>query len=84
MWGAIRRAVENGRTVLMTTHVMEEAQRLADKVIIIDRGRVVVGGEPRKPLRVYPIVIGSFDYFREFLVKKRGWHSMLVHYALDI
>jgi len=37
-----------GRTVLLTTHYIEEAERLADRVAIIDRGRLVAIGTPRE------------------------------------
>jgi ABC-2 type transport system ATP-binding protein len=47
---AIRRAVrelrDRGVAVLLTTHEMEEAERLADRVVIIDRGAVVAMGSP--------------------------------------
>jgi len=36
-----------GRTVLLTTHYMDEAERLCDRVAIVDRGRVIALGTPR-------------------------------------
>src|SRR5213075_146858 len=41
IWGLVRGIRERGKTVFMTTHLMEEAERLCDRVAIIDRGRVV-------------------------------------------
>ncbi len=47
MWAEIARlAREDGLTVLLTTHYLEEADRLADRLVIIDRGRVVADGTP--------------------------------------
>ncbi|WP_329341130.1 ATP-binding cassette domain-containing protein [Streptomyces sp. NBC_00663] len=47
MWDEIGRlAGEEGLTILLTTHYLEEADRLADRVAIVDRGRVVVEGTP--------------------------------------
>ncbi|MGW2620357.1 ATP-binding cassette domain-containing protein [Streptomyces sp. NPDC001500] len=47
MWDEIGRlAAEEGLTILLTTHYLEEADRLAERVAIVDRGRVVVTGTP--------------------------------------
>jgi len=45
-WEQIRAFVSRGRTVLLTTHYLEEADALADRVIVIDRGRVIADGTP--------------------------------------
>ncbi|WDH78173.1 ABC transporter ATP-binding protein [Microbacterium esteraromaticum] len=44
IWARIRETAAEGRGVLLTTNYMEEAQRLGDRVIIIDRGRNVAAG----------------------------------------
>lgn len=41
MWEVIRGIRERGKTVVLTTHYMEEAEALCDRVAIIDRGRIV-------------------------------------------
>jgi ABC-2 type transport system ATP-binding protein len=47
MWDEIGRlAGEEGLTILLTTHYLEEADRLAERVAIVDRGRIVVTGAP--------------------------------------
>jgi ABC-2 type transport system ATP-binding protein len=47
MWSEIARlAGERGKTVLLTTHYLEEADQLAEHVAIVDRGRVVAQGSP--------------------------------------
>jgi ABC-2 type transport system ATP-binding protein len=48
LWGLIERFKAEGRTVLLTTHYMEEAQRLCDRVAIIDKGKVIALGTPRE------------------------------------
>jgi ABC-2 type transport system ATP-binding protein len=45
-WEVVRREREAGATVLLVTHFMEEAERLCDRVIIIDRGRILAEGSP--------------------------------------
>jgi ABC-2 type transport system ATP-binding protein len=46
IWGTVERMREDGRTVVLTTHSMEEAQALCDRVGIIDAGRLVALGTP--------------------------------------
>jgi len=47
MWSAIERlAADEGVTILLTTHYLEEADRLAAQLAIVDRGRVVAAGTP--------------------------------------
>ncbi len=49
MWQEIARlASRDGLTLLLTTHYLEEADRLADRLAIVDRGRVVTTGEPEE------------------------------------
>ena len=45
-WELITDLRRDGVTVVLTTHLMDEAERLADEVIIIDRGRIVAQGSP--------------------------------------
>ncbi|WP_018392452.1 daunorubicin resistance protein DrrA family ABC transporter ATP-binding protein [Bacillus sp. 37MA] len=44
MWDTIRRLVESGSTVLLTTQYLQEADELADRIAVIDHGRVVAEG----------------------------------------
>lgn len=46
VWGLVRELVRDGTTVLLTTQYLEEADALADRVALIDRGRVVAEGTP--------------------------------------
>ena len=47
MWAEIERlAREEGMTILLTTHYLEEADRLASQLAIVDRGRIVARGTP--------------------------------------
>ena len=46
MWQEIERLTGEGMTILLTTHYLEEADRLARRLAIVDRGRVVAEGEP--------------------------------------
>jgi ABC-2 type transport system ATP-binding protein len=46
VWEIIRRLVDQGTTVLLTTQYLDEADRLADSVVVMSEGGVVVGGTP--------------------------------------
>jgi ABC-2 type transport system ATP-binding protein len=49
MWGEIERlAGEEGLTILLTTHYLEEADRLAGRMAIVDRGKIVAQGSPEE------------------------------------
>ena len=46
LWEVVARFRETGGTVLLTTHYMEEAQRLCDRIAIVDHGRLIALGTP--------------------------------------
>jgi ABC-2 type transport system ATP-binding protein len=46
LWDIVRRLKSQGRTILLTTHYMDEAEKLCDRVAIVDHGRVIALGSP--------------------------------------
>jgi ABC-2 type transport system ATP-binding protein len=48
LWDIVRSFGEQGRTVLLTTHYMDEADKLCDRVAIVDHGKVIALGSPRE------------------------------------
>jgi ABC-2 type transport system ATP-binding protein len=46
-WDLIRAIQDRGKTVVLVTHLMEEAEELCDRVVIVDRGRIVAHGTPQ-------------------------------------
>ena len=46
MWAQIRSLADRGKTVLLTTHYLEEADALAHRIVVINKGRVVCEGTP--------------------------------------
>jgi len=48
LWDILRNLRSQGRTVLITTHYMDEAERLCDRVAIVDHGRVIAQGSPQQ------------------------------------
>ena len=51
VWDEIRSLVKQGVTIILTTHYMEEASALCDRVLIIDNGRIIETGEPHELVR---------------------------------
>ncbi len=51
IWDLVRGIRQRGKTVFLTTHLMEEAERLCDRVAIIDHGRIVDIGSPFELVR---------------------------------
>lgn len=48
IWSRLRELQRRGKTLLLTTHYMEEAERLCDELAIMDAGKVVTQGSPRE------------------------------------
>jgi lipooligosaccharide transport system ATP-binding protein len=48
IWQGLRKLLSQGKTILLTTHFMDEAERLCDELTIIDRGKMIAGGSPRE------------------------------------
>jgi ABC-2 type transport system ATP-binding protein len=46
LWGEIRRMVDRGKTVLLTTHYLQEADALADRIAVINQGEIIAEGTP--------------------------------------
>jgi lipooligosaccharide transport system ATP-binding protein len=53
IWERLRRLTSEGRTILLTTHFMDEAERLCHRVAIIDHGRKIAEGSPRDLITRY-------------------------------
>jgi ABC-2 type transport system ATP-binding protein len=56
LWDVVVEQKRRGRTVLLTTHYMDEAERLCDRVAIVDHGKVIALGTPRE---LVALVVGQ-------------------------
>jgi ABC-2 type transport system ATP-binding protein len=48
MWNTIRQLVSSGSTILLTTQYLDEADQLANRIVVIDHGRVIAEGTPHE------------------------------------
>ena len=69
MWDEVRRIRDEGRTIVLTTHFMEEAERLCDRVAIMDRGRIVALDTPGR-------LVGQFGRGGRVRVRMDGGHPL--------
>jgi ABC-2 type transport system ATP-binding protein len=54
VWKTIRKLVEGGTTILLTTQQLEEAEQLADRIAILHDGRIIAGGTLEELKRLFP------------------------------
>ena len=69
IWDRLKSLTASGRTLILTTHFMDEAERLCDRVAIMDRGSLIAEDAPRKLIgaQIEPHVVEIFgDGVREF------------------
>jgi len=54
MWQTVRDLIATGVTIFLTTQYLEEADRLADRIAVLDGGRIVAEGTPAELKRLIP------------------------------
>ena len=53
VWDRLYRLKRQGVTLLLTTHYMDEAEQLCDRLVVMDKGKIVAGGSPRELIQRY-------------------------------
>ena len=63
IWERLKQLKASGKTLILTTHFMDEAERLCDALIIIDHGRKIAEGSPRQLIaeHIEPQVVEAYD-----------------------
>ncbi|MEN9482035.1 MAG: hypothetical protein RLZZ298_3430 [Pseudomonadota bacterium] len=63
IWERLKQLKSAGKTLILTTHFMDEAERLCDRLIVIDHGKKITEGSPRQLIaeHIEPQVIEVFD-----------------------
>jgi lipooligosaccharide transport system ATP-binding protein len=51
IWEKLRELRQQGLTIVLSTHYMDEAEKLCDRLVIVDRGQILVSGTPRELIR---------------------------------
>lgn len=95
IWGKLRDLMERGVTILLTTHYMEEAFQICDRIAIMDRAKKIMEGKPRELLSenletfVMEVPGGCSvdtkcsEYFRENSVRHEVFKDSLYAYSND-
>ena len=63
IWDRLKQLKSAGKTLILTTHFMDEAERLCDTLIVIDHGRKIAEGSPRQLIaeHIEPQVVEAYD-----------------------
>ena len=80
LWAVLETLLQGGATILLTTQYLEEAERLADDIIVIDRGRVIARGDARKlkrevgsdQIQVVVVEVGQLDEATRIVAEATG------------
>jgi ABC-2 type transport system ATP-binding protein len=73
LWDLVDRLKQAGRTIILTTHYMEEAERLCDRVAIMDHGRVIALGTPQQLIAS----VGGEDIVEFAIVGHETGHALV-------
>ncbi len=74
IWERLRQLLGQGKTIMLTTHFMDEAERLCHRIAIMDRGRIIAAGTPRELIErhIEPQVVEVYGEGAESWVQAHG------------
>ena len=74
IWQRLRQLVAQGKTIFLTTHFMDEAERLCSRLAVMDHGRMIASGTPRELVErhIEPQVVEVFGDGADAWAKDRG------------
>jgi ABC-2 type transport system ATP-binding protein len=79
LWEVIKKIKANGKSIILTTHYMEEAGELCDQIAIMDQGKVIASGSPHKLLEQHcntisialPSLASNMEVFNSLLTEEK-------------
>ena len=82
LWDKLLELRRNGVTLVLTTHYMEEASYLCDRLMIVDHGKIMVEGSPRDLIQKYAgesviEIEGSDESLKQFLTEQKVPHDIM-------
>jgi lipooligosaccharide transport system ATP-binding protein len=74
IWERLRRLLNQRKTILLTTHFMDEAERLCNRLLIMDRGKTIASGSPRQLIKetIEPEVVEVYGERVDAWLKEKG------------
>jgi lipooligosaccharide transport system ATP-binding protein len=96
IWNKLRELKQKGLTILLTTHYMEEAFQICDKIVIMDKGNRILTGEPRQLLEgnLEKYVLEIYDlcqddsscegYFKNHHIRYEYFQELFCAYSNDM
>ena len=80
MWERLKALLQQGKSILLTTHFMDEAERLCDRLVVIDRGKKIAEGTPRGLIAEHlePDVVEVFGEGAASCAAEHGAHAQRV------
>ncbi|MBC7945135.1 MAG: ATP-binding cassette domain-containing protein [Burkholderiales bacterium] len=75
IWQGLQRLLKLGKTILLTTHFMDEAERLCDRLSVMDHGRIIASGSPRELIaaQIEPHVFEIYGDTAQDWARQHGW-----------
>ncbi len=83
LWDFIKQLHKNGHTILLTTHYLEEAEFLCDRIAILDRGRLIENDTTQALLKRYPYRILNLTMENNSIVLPDSIQDKVVSYKKD-
>lgn len=84
LWGKVKELHQAGTTIVLTTHYMDEAEVLCDRLVILNKGQIVSEGSPQKMIQQYtPGYVGIFSIESQARIEGLTLNRSNLHFHSD-